>query len=130
MTSERIMVDMALLDQAGKAANRAILAIQYAQIMQAEGDQAVALRLSDANEDAQSAYLLLRQLGAHVPDGPSPRPVAEALLDTHNVRRLVEALDEALRAAEAVDRERGWTAGGVPCGFTDSVLDLIYRVKG
>jgi hypothetical protein len=128
--TERIMVEMAVLDQAGKAANRAVVAVQDAQMYHGSNDAMLLVdALSRANSDTQAAYLLLKQMGAHVPEGSQAKPVPLHLLNTPAVRNLIAALVIAREAAEEVDRERGWLAGGQGCGYTDAVNDVLYRVK-
>ncbi len=75
------------------------------------------------------AVLLLRKVGANLPDGPSPHSVALDVVDTPNMRALLAALAVAKNAAEPVDHERGWMIGGEGCGYTDAVWDLLYSVK-
>jgi hypothetical protein len=130
MTTQTLTVDQALLDRTGRTADRAVRAVLDTQSALFEEDPILARQFADqANEAAQSAYLLLRQMGADVKTGPAPAPVPLHLLSTAASRRLLDALEFAVQCAQEVDAERGWTlADGTGCGLTDTVGDVYERL--
>lgn len=119
------------LDRVGRAADRAVRAVLETHGALLEGDPVNALaHVADANEATQSAYMTLVQAGARVEETPGPLPVALELLSTPAVDRLLDALQYAVRCAEEVDRERGWTlADGTGIGLTDTVGDVYERLR-
>jgi hypothetical protein len=131
MTTRTLTVDQESLDRAGHAADRAVRAILDLQGALMEGDALTARELvGQADEAAQSAYLLLVLLGAETQDGPASAPVPLHLLSTPASRRLLDALRYAVECAQSVDEERGWTlADGTGCGLTDTVGDVCERLR-
>jgi hypothetical protein len=130
MTSLPLM-DQDTLNRAGRAADRAVRAILDTQGALLEGDPHTArLCVDDANEAAQSLFLLLVGAGAVADGAPTPEPVPLELLDTPRTRKLLDALQYAVTCAQEVDEERGWVlADGSGCGLTDTVGDVYERLR-
>lgn len=118
------------LNQAASAVERTLSNIEEVQGALADNDTTTARQaLQEANRTIQSALLLLREMGAVLPGLPGKAPVPLHLLDTPNTRMLLEALQVTRQAAADVDRERGWTQDGEPCGYVESVDDLLLPIQ-
>jgi hypothetical protein len=60
-----------------------------------------------------------------------PSPVPLHLLSTDAGRNLLAALETAAKAAEAVDRERGWIdEDGDPIGYAEPLQMIAIKVRG
>lgn len=143
MSEEPAAGTQELLDRAARAVSGAVSATGAATIfaMDAqEGPDADSRRQSaqraegaarQGNEKAQTALRLLRALGAAAPGGPVARDTLPLdLLDTPGTRRLLSALEEATRAGEAVDRERGWVgADGEPTGYGETLAGMALQLR-
>lgn len=106
---------------AEKAAGRAITATYALPAAEVRREARV------AQESAEAARQLLLAMGAQLgPDAPRAEVPLE-LLDTPATRGMLEALAELVRAAEAVDRERGWVDDDMrPIGYAERYgADLV-----
>ena len=124
------------LDAAARLTDRAHDEAAYAGGMLRRGDTQSAAKHAKAAEDAaENALEILLALGARRPgQAVAADSLPLELLDTPASRRLLAALEEAQKAGEALDRERGWLHDGEPCGWGEMlggmVLTLRVEVEG
>ncbi len=82
------------------------------------------------NRVQEANWYLLQKMLRGGADRPvrlqSSAEVPVELLDTPATRRLLALLRQAQEAGAAVDRERGWTQDGEPCGWAEAVARLAF----
>ncbi|MES2462251.1 MAG: hypothetical protein V4671_16820 [Armatimonadota bacterium] len=84
-----------------------------------------------ANEASQNLFRLLTSMGAKLPGKAGMVGfVPLHMLSTDAGRTLLAALETATKAAEAVDRERGWVdEDGEPIGYAETLQMIALKVR-